>query len=98
MTTLRIPTMRNQALIGFSLLVLGVWVAYEIGGKIAVGDLNSLAFITLGFIVCVVAITILRNWRAGFYSFLTWLLFEDLAANTWETAPPCFSERMCWRF
>lgn len=79
MTTLRLPTMRSQSLIGFSLLVLGVWVAYEIGGKIAGGDLNSLAFITLGFIVCVVAVTILRNWRAGFYSFLTWLLFEDLA-------------------
>jgi hypothetical protein len=79
MTTLRIPAMRSQSLIGFSLLVLGVCVAYEVGGKIAAGDLNSLAFITLGFIVCVVAITILRNWRAGFYSFLTWLLFEDLA-------------------
>lgn len=79
MTTLRLPAMRSQSLIGFSLLVLGVWVAYEIGGKIAAGDLNSLAFITLGFIVCVVAVTILRNWRAGFYSFLTWLLFEDLA-------------------
>jgi hypothetical protein len=79
MTTLRMPTVRSQALIGFSLLVLGVWMAYEIGGKIAAGDLNSLAFITLGFIICVVAITILRNWRAGFYSFLTWLLFEDLA-------------------
>jgi len=79
MTTLRIPTLRSQALIGFSLLILGVWAAYEIGGKIALGDLNSLAFITLGSIVCVVAITILRNWRAGFYSFLTWLLFEDLA-------------------
>ena len=79
MTTLRMPTVRSQALIGFSLLVLGVWVAYEIGGKIASGDLNSLAFITLGFIICVVAVTILRNWRAGFYSFLTWLLFEDLA-------------------
>ena len=79
MTTLRMPTVRSQALIGFSLLVLGVWVAYEIGGKIAAGDMNSLAFITLGFIVCVVAVTILRNWRAGFYSFLAWLLFEDLA-------------------
>ena len=79
MTTLRLPAIRSQGLIGFSLLVLAVWAAYEVGGKIALGDLNSLAFISLGFIVCVVAITILRNWRAGFYSFLTWLLFEDLA-------------------
>jgi hypothetical protein len=75
----RIPTIRSQTLVGTSLFFLGLCLAYEIGGKIAAGDLNSLAFITLGFIVCAVAVTILRNWRAGFYSFLTWLLFEDLA-------------------
>jgi hypothetical protein len=74
----RIPTIRSQTLVGTSLFFLGIWLAYEIGRKIAVGDLNSLVFITLGFVVCAVAVTILRNWRAGFYSFLTWLLFEDL--------------------
>jgi hypothetical protein len=78
MTTLRIPAVRSQGLIGFSLLVLGVWLAYEVGGKIAAGDLRSIAFVAFGFVGCGLAIIILRNWRAGFYSFLTWLLFEDL--------------------
>jgi len=78
MTTLRIPVVRSQSLIGFSLLVLGLWVAYEVGGKIAAGDLHTIALIAIGFTGCTLAVTILRNWRAGFYSFLTWLLFEDL--------------------
>jgi hypothetical protein len=78
MTTLRIPAVRSQSLIGFSLLVLSLWAAYEVGGKIASGDLHTIAFVAFGFAGCVLAVTIVRNWRAGFYSFLTWLLFEDL--------------------
>src|ERR1700723_1652313 len=75
----RIPAMRNQALIGISVLVLGLWAAWQIGGKIAAGDLQSLLFATMGFAACAVAVAILRNWRSGFYLFLVWLLFEDLA-------------------
>jgi hypothetical protein len=78
MPSSRIPAIQSQSLIGFSVLVLGLWVAYEVGGKIAVGDLHTIAIIAFGFVGCVLAITILRNWRAGFYSFLAWLLFEDL--------------------
>jgi len=51
----RIPAMRNQALIGISMLVLGVWAAWQIGGKIAGGDVQSLLFATLGFAACAVA-------------------------------------------
>ena len=75
----RIPAMRNQALIGISVLVLGLWAAWQIGGKIAGGDVQSLLFATMGFAACAVAVAILRNWRSGFYLFLVWLLFEDLA-------------------
>jgi hypothetical protein len=78
MTTQHIPAMRNQSVIGMGLFVLGLWMAYEVGGKIAIGDLRTIAFIAFGFAGCVVAVTILRNWRAGFYFLLTWLLFEDL--------------------
>ena len=74
----RIPAMRNQALIGVSLLVLSLWAAWQIGGKIAGGDLAVILFATLGFAACAVAVAILRNWRSGFYLFLVWLLFEDL--------------------
>lgn len=70
--------MRNQALIGVSLFVVGIWAAWQIGGKIAANDLRTLAFAAVGFAGCVVAVVILRNWRSGFYIFLVWLLFEDL--------------------
>jgi hypothetical protein len=70
--------MRNQALIGIALFGMGIWLAYEIGGKIAADDLRSMEFYALIFAGCVVAIATLRNWRHGFYLFLVWLLFEDL--------------------
>jgi hypothetical protein len=78
MSTHRIPAMRNQSLIGISLFIFGMWLAYEVGGKLVAGDLKTLAFVAFGFAGCVVAVTILRKWRTGFYFFLTWLLFEDL--------------------
>ena len=70
--------MRSQSLIGAGLLIIGVWLAYEIGGKIALGDLSTLALSAFGCAGFAVAIAILRNWRSGFYLFLPWLLFEDL--------------------
>lgn len=70
--------MQNQALIGMGLFGLALWLAWEVGGKIAANDLRSITFASLGFVGCVVAVTILRNWRSGFYLFLCWLLFEDL--------------------
>ena len=73
-----ISTMRNQGLIGISVFFLGLWVAWQIGNKIAGGDVQWLLFAALGLAACVVAVAILRNWRSGFYFFLVWLLFEDL--------------------
>jgi len=70
--------MRNQALIGMSLFVLGLWLAWEIGGKIVAEDMRSIAFVAMGFAGCAVAATVLRHWRTGFYLFLVWMLFEDL--------------------
>ena len=40
--------------------------------------MRTLEFAALGFAALWVAITILRNWRLGFYMFLVWVLFEDL--------------------
>jgi len=74
----RIPAMRNQALIGISLFLLGLWLAWEIGGKIVANDVQTLEFAALGIAACAVAITTLRNWRAGFYIFFVWMMFEDL--------------------
>jgi hypothetical protein len=78
MMNARVPAMRNQAWIGLSLFGFALWLAWEVGGKIATEDMRSMAFATLGFAGCVIAVTVLRNWRTGFYMFLGWLLFEDL--------------------
>jgi len=70
--------MRNQAVIGLSVFVFGVFVAWQLGGKIVANDLNSIAFAAVAFVGFAIAIKILHDWRLGFYSFLIWLLFEDL--------------------
>jgi hypothetical protein len=74
----RVPAVRSQAVIGLSVFVLGIWAAYQLGGKIAGDDMRSVEFAALGLAGLCVAITILRKWRTGFYMFLVWLLFEDL--------------------
>jgi hypothetical protein len=73
----RIPALRNQALIGISLFVLGLWLAWEIGGKIVANDSRTLLFGALVFGGCAVVATVLRTWRMGFYIFFIWMLFED---------------------
>jgi hypothetical protein len=78
MFSARIPAMRSQALIGLSLFALGLWLAWEIGGRIAASDVQSVVYAALVFAACAVAVATLRNWRSGFYVFLVWLLFEDL--------------------
>src|SRR5580700_11586165 len=70
--------MRNQALIGVGIFIFGLFMAWELGGKIVDNDVSWLAFAAVGFVGVAVAIKILRDWRLGFYSFLIWLLFEDL--------------------
>lgn len=70
-------SLKNQQLIGLSLLVLSLYAAWRVAGTIATGDLTSLYYAAFGFAGLFVAVTILRNWRLGFYFFLTWLLFED---------------------
>ena len=78
MLNARIPAMRNQALIGIGLFLLGLWLAWEVGEKIVAGDEQSLIFGVLIFAGCMVAAMILRNWRTGFYLFFVWMIFEDL--------------------
>jgi hypothetical protein len=73
-----VPAVRTQTFIGLSVLVLGVWVAWQLGGKVATEDLKTLEYWGLTLVGITVAITALRDWRKGFYMFLGWLLFEDL--------------------
>jgi hypothetical protein len=73
-----IPALRGQAVIGLSVFLIGIWLAWQVGGKVATDDWHSLEFAALALAGFWVAITILRRWRTGFYMFLVWLLFEDL--------------------
>lgn len=75
----RAMPVRQQTLVGGTVFILGVWLAYELGGTVAQGDTRTLEYVALGFAGCGAALAILRNWRAGFYFFFVWLLFEDLA-------------------
>ena len=78
MPNIRIPAMKNQALIGICVLVLGLWLAWETGDKIAAGDERSLIFGASIFAGCLAVAKILHNWRTGFYLFFVWMMFEDL--------------------
>ena len=73
-----VPGMRNQAFIGGGLFVLGMLLAWQVSGKIVADDERSLIFGVFIFAGCIVAVTVLRNWRTGFYLFIVWMLFEDL--------------------
>ncbi|HTV60795.1 MAG TPA: hypothetical protein VMJ93_18115 [Verrucomicrobiae bacterium] len=77
MLNARVHALRNQSLIGFCFLVVSLWLAWQIGGKIATDDLKPLAFLAVGIAAFAMALVILRNWRFGFYFFIIWLLFED---------------------
>jgi hypothetical protein len=78
MLNTRVPEMKSQALIGISVFALGLWLAWQVGGQIATGQMQSIMLAAMGLAAGAVAIAILRNWRSGFYLFLVWLLFEDL--------------------
>jgi hypothetical protein len=78
MPSARIPETKNQALIGIGVFILGLWLAWQVGGQIAAGDLQAIVLGTMGLAAFAIGVSILRNWRSGFYLFLVWLLFEDL--------------------
>jgi hypothetical protein len=70
--------MRNQALIGIGLFALALWAAWQVGNKIVAEDMRSIDYAVLIFGAGAAIITVLRDWRTGFYLFFGWMLFEDL--------------------
>lgn len=72
-----IPAMRNQALIGSALFVLGIVAAWGVGRRVAAGDLHALIYVAMGLAGCVAIVATLRNWRTGFSLFFIWMMFED---------------------
>jgi hypothetical protein len=59
-------------------VVLGLLIAGMVGQVIAAEDVRPLIYAALGLAVCVVSLAIVKDWRAGFYVFIIWLLLEDL--------------------
>jgi hypothetical protein len=68
----------NQAWISIALSILGLWSAWQIGSLIASENDLTVALVAVSVTMCVIAVSILNNWRSGFYIFVIWLLFEDL--------------------
>src|SRR5579864_7640414 len=71
--------MRSQTLISAVLFLFSILAAWQVAQWISAGQTKMLMYAGMGFVFCVIALTILRSWRTGFYFFITWLLFEDLA-------------------
>lgn len=78
MRLVRISDRPKQQIISVLVWMLGLTVAWTVSGWVADGRTKLLIFAALGFVLLVIAFTILHNWRAGFYFFMVWLLFEDL--------------------
>lgn len=74
-----LPSLRNQAWISAGVFLAAIWLAWKVGNIIAIGDMHDLALLVFALAGCAVAVMILRSWRSGFYLFLVWLMFEDLA-------------------
>jgi len=60
------------------IFVIGILLAWQLGGEIAADNVRTLTFAGAGFVGAIAAIAIAKNWRTGFYLFLAWMLFEDL--------------------
>src|SRR5580658_2499179 len=78
MLNVRSSLLHNQPLIGALLFLIGLLAAWQIGQKIAANDMQSVIYAAIGFAACAAAVVILHNWRAGFYMFFVWMMFEDL--------------------
>jgi hypothetical protein len=68
----------KQRVITVALWLIGLWIAWTVGHWVVNEQTKLLIFTGLGFVLSVIAFVILHNWRAGFYLFVAWLLFEDL--------------------
>jgi hypothetical protein len=68
----------NQVLITLVVFGTAIWLAWESGQEIVAGNFRTIEFAAVAAAGCGVAITILRNWRLGFYAFFLWMLAEDL--------------------
>jgi hypothetical protein len=74
----RIRRPNNQLMVSAGLGILGLGAAWILSGYVSNSDYHALIYSALLVAVAAITVAMLRNWRAGFYVFLVWLLFEDL--------------------
>jgi len=74
----RFRGIQNQAVISVVLFLLSILAAWQAAQWISAGQTKMLIFAGMAFVLCAIALTILRSWRMGFYLFIVWLMFEDL--------------------
>lgn len=74
----RIALPRNRKLGDVAILLLALGAAYVLAGWILTGESESLLFAALAIVAVAIFLSIIKNWRSGFYFFFAWLLFEDL--------------------
>lgn len=74
----RLLGLRSQTLISVALFLFSILAAWQAAQWISAGQTKMLIFAGMGFVLCAIALTILKSWRMGFFLFIVWLLFEDL--------------------
>lgn len=74
----RLSERNKQRLITLAVWLLGIWIAWTVAQWVANEETHLLLLTGIGCVLLVIAFTILRNWRTGFYFFVVWLMFEDL--------------------
>ncbi|HEV2289467.1 MAG TPA: hypothetical protein VGR81_10985 [Candidatus Acidoferrales bacterium] len=73
-----IPFLRSQTFISLVFFLFVIAAAWKVAGWISAGETNMVVFAAMAFVLCGIGFTIIKSWRAGFYLFVVWLLFEDL--------------------
>ena len=71
--------LHDRKIRGVLLLSGLVGITWLLAGWILTGASDRLMLTALGIVAVLIVLTILRDWRSGFYLFIVWLLFEDLA-------------------
>jgi hypothetical protein len=69
----------RRPLIGFAVVLIGAFAAYEAAQYVINDDMTGLAYAAMCLAGGAIVVAILNNWRNGVYFFLSWLLFEDFA-------------------
>jgi hypothetical protein len=78
MIGLRTHVLRNRMWVSAATLIIGLGTAGYTGGWIVEEKPTSLSYAGPLAIFCAIALAIVKDWRAGFYIFVTWLPFEVL--------------------